>query len=124
MRTRQYDGHVARVRQQAHERRILRLRPGEVQRADGVSGVVQLVGDVPRLECDRLESERVFSCEVVQRRVLDRTCVRIRARGREGPAFARRELTRVSPIIDPRIRGSAMGDRLPSENIAVNEIRS
>lgn len=123
VRTRQHDGHVARVRQQAHERRVLCLRPGEVQRADGVSGVVQLVDDVPCLKCDRLEGERVFAGEVVQRRVLDRTCVRIRARGREGPALTRRELTRVSPIIDPRIRGSAMGDRLPSENMSVNEIR-
>jgi len=41
---------------------------------------------------------------------------------REGPALMRRELTRVSPIIDPRIRGSAMGDRLPSDNMAVSEI--
>jgi len=42
---------------------------------------------------------------------------------REGRALTRRELTRVSPIIDPRIRGSAMGDQLPSETIAVSKIR-
>lgn len=50
----------------------MRLRPGEVQCADGVSGVVQLVDDVPRLERDRLEGERVFAREVVQRGVLER----------------------------------------------------
>ena len=72
VRTRENDGHVARVRQQTHERRVMRLRPGEVQCADGVSGVVQLVDDVPRLECDRLEGERVFAREVVQRGVLER----------------------------------------------------
>ena len=67
----EHDGHVTRVRQQAHERRVLGLRPGEVQRADGVPGVVELVDDVPRLERDRLERERIFAREIVQRRVLE-----------------------------------------------------
>jgi hypothetical protein len=56
VRTREHDGHVAHVRQQAHERRVLRLRSGEVQRADGVPGVVELVDNVSGLECDGLES--------------------------------------------------------------------
>lgn len=72
VRTREYDGHVARVRQQPHERCVLRLRPRDIQRADGVSCVVELVDDVPRLKRDRLEGERIFAREIVQRRVLER----------------------------------------------------
>lgn len=70
VRTRYHDGHVAHVRQQAHERRVLRLRSGKVQRTDGMSGVVQLVDDVPGLKRDGLQGGCVFTREVVQRRIL------------------------------------------------------
>jgi hypothetical protein len=65
VRTREHDGHVAHVRQQTHERRVLGLRSGKVQRVDGVSSVVELVDDVSGLERDGLEGERVFSREIV-----------------------------------------------------------
>jgi len=66
VRTREQDGHVAHVGEQAHELRVLRLRAGEVQRADGVSGGVQLVDDVSRLKRDGLERERIFAREILE----------------------------------------------------------
>jgi hypothetical protein len=78
VRTREHDGHVARVRQEAHERRVLGLRAREVERVDGVSRVVQLVDDVSGLKRDGLEGQCVFTREIVQRRVLERASMSIR----------------------------------------------
>ena len=72
VRTWEHDGHVTRVRQQAHERRVLGLRTGEIQRTDGVSGFVELVDDVSGLKRNCLESERIFTRQIVQGRVLER----------------------------------------------------
>ena len=109
MRTGEHDGHVAHVRQEAHERRVLRLRSGEIQCADGVPGVIEFVDDVSGLERDGFEGERIFAREVLQRRVLERVV----SGNEESPTVVRGELTRVRPTMDPRMRGSAMGDRLP-----------
>ena len=110
VRTRDHDGNVAHVRQQAHERRVLRLRSGNVQRTDGMSGVVQLVDDMSGLKRDGLQGGCVFSREVVQRRILECEWV---SGNEESPSVVRGELTSVRPTMDPRMRGSAMGERLP-----------
>ena len=71
VRAREHHGHVTRIREQAHERHVLSLRTGQIQRANGVPRVVEPIDDVSGLESDCLQSERVFACEIVQRRVLD-----------------------------------------------------
>jgi hypothetical protein len=83
-----------------------------------VPGVVELVDDVSGLKGDGLEGECVFAREVVQRRVLG-LCMSIR----ECLSVVRGELTRVRPTMDPRMRGSAMGERLPFVNMPVSDDR-